>query len=52
MVDGIIELVDQLSGWAAESSLQVVKFRGSRVLRGLGMLSRSRTMVSLFTHPD
>ena len=34
MVDGIIELVDQLSGWAAESSLQVVKFRGSSVLRG------------------
>ena len=34
MVDGIVELVDQLSGWAAESSLQVVKFRGSSVLRG------------------
>ena len=34
MVDGIIELFDQLSGWAAESSLQVVKFRGSSVLRG------------------
>jgi circadian clock protein KaiC len=34
MVDGIIELVDQLSGWAAESSLQVVKFRGSSALRG------------------
>jgi circadian clock protein KaiC len=33
-VDGIIELVDQLSGWAAESSLQVVKFRRSSVLRG------------------
>ncbi|MDR3533507.1 MAG: ATPase domain-containing protein [Rhodopila sp.] len=34
MVDGIIELVDQLSGWVAESGLQVVKFRGSSVLRG------------------
>jgi circadian clock protein KaiC len=34
MVDGIIELVDQLSGWATESSLQVLKFRGSNVLRG------------------
>jgi circadian clock protein KaiC len=34
MVDGIIELSDQLSGWAAESLLQVVKFRGSSVLRG------------------
>jgi circadian clock protein KaiC len=34
MVDGIVELVDQLSGWAAESSLQVVKFRGSSALRG------------------
>jgi circadian clock protein KaiC len=34
MVDGIIELTDQLSGWTAESSLQVVKFRGSAFLRG------------------
>jgi circadian clock protein KaiC len=34
MVDGIIELVDQLSGWAAERSHQVVKFRGRSVLRG------------------
>jgi circadian clock protein KaiC len=34
MVDGIIELVDQLSGWVAESSLRVVKFRGSSSLRG------------------
>jgi circadian clock protein KaiC len=34
MVDGIIELTDQLAGWAAESSLQVVKFRGSAFLRG------------------
>ena len=34
MVDGIIELADQLSEWAAESSLQVVKFRGSAMLRG------------------
>jgi circadian clock protein KaiC len=34
MVDGIIELTDQLSGWAAESSLQVVKFRGSAFRRG------------------
>src|ERR1700709_2913461 len=34
MVDGIIELTDQLSGWTAESSLQVVKFRGSSFLRG------------------
>src|SRR3954469_5841842 len=35
MVDGIIELTDQLMGWAAESFLQVVKFRGSAFLRGL-----------------
>jgi circadian clock protein KaiC len=34
MVDGIIELSDQLTGWSAESSLQVVKFRGSAFLRG------------------
>ena len=34
MVDGIIEMTDQLSGWAAESFLQVVKFRGSGFLRG------------------
>jgi circadian clock protein KaiC len=34
-VDGIIELTDQLTGWAAESFLQVVKFRGSAFLRGL-----------------
>ena len=34
MVDGIIELVDQLAEWAAESALQVVKFRGSDALRG------------------
>jgi len=35
MVDGIIELADHLTGWAAESFLQVVKFRGSAFLRGL-----------------
>src|SRR4051794_25004675 len=35
MVDGIIELTDHLMGWAAESFLQVVKFRGSSFLRGL-----------------
>ena len=34
MVDGIIELADQLTGWTAASSLQVVKFRGSSFLRG------------------
>lgn len=34
MVDGIVELADQLVGWAAESSLQIVKFRGSAFLRG------------------
>lgn len=34
MVDGIIELADELTGWSAESSLQVVKFRGSGILRG------------------
>ena len=35
MVDGIIELDDHLVGWSAESSLQVIKFRGSGFLRGL-----------------
>ncbi len=34
MVDGIIELTDQLMGWSAESSLQIIKFRGSDFLRG------------------
>jgi circadian clock protein KaiC len=34
MVDGIVELSDQLMGWSAESHLQVVKFRGSAFLRG------------------
>jgi circadian clock protein KaiC len=35
MVDGIIELSDRSTGWGAESILQVVKFRGSPILRGL-----------------
>jgi circadian clock protein KaiC len=34
MVDGIVELTDQLVGWSAESFLQVVKLRGSAFLRG------------------
>ncbi len=34
MVDGIIELSDQLFDWSTERSLQVVKFRGSRCMRG------------------
>ena len=34
MVDGIVALSDQLAGWSAESSLRVVKFRGSGFLRG------------------
>ena len=34
MVDGIVELTDQLIGWSAESTLQVVKLRGTSYLRG------------------
>jgi circadian clock protein KaiC len=34
MVDGIVELSDHLTGWSAESYLQVIKFRGSAFLRG------------------
>lgn len=34
LVDGIVELSDQLFGWSAESALQVVKLRGSGYLRG------------------
>jgi circadian clock protein KaiC len=34
IVDGIVELSDQLFGWSAESALQVVKLRGSSYLRG------------------
>ena len=35
MVDGIIELSDRTMGWASESVMKVIKFRGSGVLRGL-----------------
>jgi circadian clock protein KaiC len=34
MVDGIVELSDQLFGWSAERALHVAKFRGSGYLRG------------------
>lgn len=34
MVDGILELTDQLFGWSAERSVQVTKFRGSDQMRG------------------
>jgi circadian clock protein KaiC len=34
IVDGIVELGDELFGWSAESALQVVKLRGSAYLRG------------------
>lgn len=34
MVDGIVHLFDELTGWSSASSLQVVKFRGSGFLRG------------------
>ncbi len=34
IVDGIVELSDQLIGWSSESTLQVIKLRGSSYLRG------------------
>ncbi len=34
MVDGIVELGDQLFGWSAERAIQVSKFRGSPCMRG------------------
>ena len=34
IVDGIVELSDQLLGWSAESTLQVIKLRGTDCLRG------------------
>jgi len=34
MVDGIVELSDQMFGWSAERALQMIKFRGSAYLRG------------------
>lgn len=34
IVDGIVELSDELFGWSAESALQVIKLRGSAHLRG------------------
>ncbi len=35
IVDGIVELSDRLLGWSSESTLHVVKLRGSSYLRGL-----------------
>jgi circadian clock protein KaiC len=35
MVDGIVELSDHLIGWSAESTVQVIKLRGTSHLRGL-----------------
>ena len=34
IVDGIVELSDELLGWSAESTLQVLKLRGIACLRG------------------
>lgn len=34
MVDGILELSDQLFGWSAERAVQVTKFRGGSHMRG------------------
>lgn len=34
IVDGILELSNQLVGWASESTLQVIKLRGTNFLRG------------------
>jgi circadian clock protein KaiC len=34
IVDGIVELSDELFGWSAESALQVIKLRGTAYLRG------------------
>ena len=34
IVDGILEMGEQLFGWSAESALQVLKLRGSSFLRG------------------
>ncbi len=34
IVDGIVELSDQLLGWSSESTLQVIKLRGTGCLRG------------------
>lgn len=34
IVDGIVELSDRLLGWSSESTLQVVKLRGTSYLRG------------------
>ena len=34
VVDGIVEMSDQLLGWSSESTLQVVKLRGTACLRG------------------
>ncbi len=34
IVDGIVELSDELIGWSSESTLHVVKLRGSSYLRG------------------
>ena len=41
IVDGIVELSDRTVGWSSESTLQVVKLRGSGYLRGQATRSGS-----------
>ncbi len=62
IVDGIVELSDQLVGWSAESSLQVIKLRGTNYLRGrhafritgdgLMVYPRIEALLARSTHPD
>lgn len=48
MVDGIIELSYQLTGWSAESALQVIKLRGSAYLRGRHAFKISNDGVTVY----
>ena len=62
IVDGIVELSDQLVGWSSESTLQVVKLRGTNYLRGrhafritrdgLVVYPRIEALLARSTRPD
>jgi circadian clock protein KaiC len=59
MVDGVLEMRDQLYGWQAESDLLIRKFRGSGFLRGRhaykitddGIIVHAR-LEALYAHPS
>jgi circadian clock protein KaiC len=62
MVDGILELSNQMSGWSAKRALQMTKFRGSAYLRGkhafritgdgLAVYPRTEALLAWPSRPD